>query len=116
MEQAGTVKQLCEPLYRVKGWIKLVGILMIVSGVLTVLSLWGIIIAWIPIWIGVLLSSASDHVNKAWETDNEQEFQNALQKLAKSIKIFGIYMLVILVLVFVAMAAAIIVPAIARAL
>ncbi len=115
MEQAGTVKQLCEPLYRVKGWIKFVGILMVVNGVLTILSIWGIIIAWIPIWIGVLLSSVASHVNTAWETDNEQAFQTALQKLSTCIKILGIYLLVILIVAFVGIVAALVVPAIARA-
>ncbi len=37
------------------GWIKFLGIAAIIIGVLYALSIVGIIIAWMPIWIGVIL-------------------------------------------------------------
>lgn len=37
------------------GWVKFLGIVLIVAGAIYALSLVGIIIAWLPIWIGVIL-------------------------------------------------------------
>ena len=37
------------------GWIKFLGITAIIAGGLYVLSIIGIVIAWLPIWIGVIL-------------------------------------------------------------
>ena len=42
------------------GWIKFLGIAYIVSGGVTALTIFGIIIAWLPIWLGVILLKASN--------------------------------------------------------
>lgn len=41
-----------------KGWLKLLGIIQIVAGILQALSIFGILWAWLPIWLGVILNSA----------------------------------------------------------
>ncbi|MCK4420429.1 hypothetical protein KAW18_10755 [candidate division WOR-3 bacterium] len=42
------------------GWLKLVGIVSIIGGVLSALSIVGIIVAWLPIWQGALLVRAAN--------------------------------------------------------
>jgi hypothetical protein len=37
------------------GWMKFLGIAYIVSGGITALTIFGIIIAWLPIWMGIIL-------------------------------------------------------------
>ena len=50
------------PLYNAKGWMKFVGVLSIIYGVLVALSIIGILIAWLPIWIGILLFQSASAV------------------------------------------------------
>lgn len=41
-------------------WLKFIGVMMIIYGVLIALSIVGIIIAWLPIWLGILLFQAGN--------------------------------------------------------
>jgi hypothetical protein len=47
-----------------KGWLKFLGILMIISGALQALSIVGIIVAWLPIWLGVILNQAGSRAGE----------------------------------------------------
>lgn len=40
------------------GWAKFMGIMTIIGGCLQVLTIFGIVIAWLPIWMGVVLTKA----------------------------------------------------------
>ena len=40
------------------GWAKFMGIMTIIAGCLQVLTIFGIVIAWLPIWMGVVLTKA----------------------------------------------------------
>jgi hypothetical protein len=40
------------------GWARFMGIMTIISGCLQVLTIFGIAIAWLPIWMGVVLTKA----------------------------------------------------------
>jgi len=50
------------------GWMKFVGVMTIIGGCLQVLSIVGIVIAWLPIWMGVILvragTKAGDYADK----------------------------------------------------
>jgi len=54
-------------------WLKFLGILFIIDGALDALTVVGIVIAWLPIWIGVILlkadSRAADYAEKASAAD-----------------------------------------------
>jgi len=47
-----------------KGWLKFMGIVMIVTGALQALTIVGIIWAWLPIWLGVLLNQAGSRASE----------------------------------------------------
>jgi hypothetical protein len=51
-----------------KGWMKFIGIVQIVAGAVNALSIIGILWAWLPIWIGIILvqagSKAGDYAAK----------------------------------------------------
>ncbi|MFC1764005.1 DUF5362 domain-containing protein [Planctomycetota bacterium] len=105
--QMSIVRFLDEPLWRARGWMKLLGVLFIINGVMMILSLWGIILCWIPIWMGVTLFSAANHVRSAAEMDDQVMMKAGLEKIALFFKINGIMFLVCLglaILMFVAMA------------
>jgi fatty acid desaturase len=49
------IKEIAQPIFEAKGWMKFLGVLMIICGVLTACTIIGIIFAWPPIWLGVVL-------------------------------------------------------------
>ena len=76
--QSMLVRQLGMPIYQSRGWMKVLGILMIVQGVVTVFSIVGILIAWLPIWIGVVLYQSATTMERAYLTGNPVEFEQWL--------------------------------------
>ncbi|MCF8110366.1 MAG: DUF5362 domain-containing protein [Desulfobacteraceae bacterium] len=110
MNEEAILTRVAEPLYRAKGWIKFAGILVIIQGALAVLTIWGIIICWIPIWMGILLCSASNHISTAYETNDDTEFRTSMTKLATYFRIFGIFALVMIVISVIGILTAVLIP------
>jgi len=96
-------EQLVASATKSKGWMKFLGIIMIISGALTAISVVGILWAWIYIWLGILLLQAG---NKATELlaskspENLVEYQN---KLSSFFQITGILTIVALGLAVIAL-------------
>lgn len=111
MEQGSQVSKHIAPLYGAKGWIKFAGIISIIGGALQVLTIWGILVAWIPIWMGILLVKSSDLIGQAHTTGSEESMLASFQKLATYFKIYGIFILVMIVIGIVGVLAAIMIPA-----
>jgi hypothetical protein len=92
--QRGLITELIVPLYSCKGWMKLVGAMSIVSGAIAVLTIIGIVFAWLPIWTGVLLFQSANAVGQAYETDSKEALVRSLSKLKIYFIIMGILTLV----------------------
>ncbi len=73
MDSNDVLKDLQNSAVNMTGWLKFVGIVTIVSGALAALSVVGIIFAWIPIWLGILLMQAAARAENARISDNPQE-------------------------------------------
>jgi hypothetical protein len=91
------VHYLDEPLYRAKGWIQLMGVLFILHGVLMALSLVGIILCWLPIWLGLTLMSAAKNIRAATEFNDQKFLRLALDKIGLYFKINGVLVVIGLV-------------------
>lgn len=89
MDENNTVRDISGILYSMKGWLKFIGIIMIIGGVLTALSLVGVIVAWIPIWMGVVLFSASNKIEMAFHSGDKQQLLEACSKLKTYFTIQG---------------------------
>jgi hypothetical protein len=113
MDQDFGMQKMIEPLYRVKGWVKFAGVMSIIQGAFSVLTIWGIIVAWLPIWMGVLLCSASNKIRTAYETNNEDEFRSSMEKLGLYFRILGILGIAIIGLAVVGILIAMLLPALA---
>jgi hypothetical protein len=87
-------QRIIQPIYASKGWMKLLGILLIVQGVLIALSIVGLLIAWLPIWIGVLLMKSAKKAEEAYVDGAEAD---AIESLARLKTIFTIYGVVTIV-------------------
>ena len=85
-----TVMTVMKPLSDAAGWMKLLAVLSIISGIFLALSIIGLIIAWLPIWIGVLLMRAANDAQNAVRTGGESEAVSATGNLSTMFKIYGI--------------------------
>lgn len=92
------VKELSLPLCQSKGWMKLLGILAILWGISMALSIVGLIIAWLPIWMGVTLYRAANAADLALVTGDYQNLARALAKLRLFFTVMGVLALLSLLL------------------
>lgn len=86
--------ELSHPLYLAKGWLKLLGVMSIIYGAITALSIVGIIIAWLPIWMGVLLWQSAGSIESAYQARDKAAFLHALNKLKLYFTVQGVLLLV----------------------
>ncbi len=93
-----SVRSLIEPVYRGKFWMQLLGVMLIISGILTALSIAGILVAWIPIWAGIVLMQSAGAVHRAYTSDQPTEMRYAMGKLRVYFTIFGVLLMIYLVL------------------
>lgn len=92
------LRDMVEPLYRGKFWMQLTGVMLILSGVLTALSIVGLIVAWIPIWAGWVLMQAAGAAARVFESGDPRDMKFALGKLKTYFTIFGVLILIYLVI------------------
>jgi len=102
-DQTGAIRELSLPLYECKGWIKFVGVMSIIGGAIQALTIFGIIIAWLPIWIGILLFQSASAIEQAHQGGNRDAMTRSLLKLKTYFIITGVLTLIgiiIMVLAF----------------
>jgi hypothetical protein len=93
--QSEIVRNVSLPIHQAKGWMKLVGVLSILHGALVVISTLGlgIIFAWLPIWMGVLLLQSAGAVERAYATGDEGQLVMSLGKIKTYFTITGVLFL-----------------------
>ena len=92
------IRGIVEPLYRGKFWMQLLGVVSILYGVLLAITIIGLIVAWIPIWAGVVLMQAAGASSRAFERGDAVEMTRAMAKLKTYFTIFGVLMLIGIIL------------------
>ncbi len=84
------VREAALPLYQARGWLKFVGIMMILGGIPSALGLVGII----PIWQGVLLMQAASSIETAANTGQRYAFNSAMSNIKTFFVINGVLILI----------------------
>jgi hypothetical protein len=100
-ERSPVVDALRQNARNMAGWLKFLGIINIISGAFTALSIFGIIFAWLPIWLGVLLIQAASKASEASLKPDGQELVMMMDKLRLYFVIQGIMMLIIIGIVII---------------
>jgi len=108
------IKPLAEPLYNVKNWMRLVGVLTISAGVLFSLTVIGIVVGWIPILAGIALFQSASQAEEAVISGKAGNLTGALDKLGFYFKMSALIRLVFFVLLFLAIVAVIAIVSITR--
>ncbi|MFQ5741666.1 MAG: DUF5362 family protein [Acidobacteriota bacterium] len=103
-ERTQLVRTIGLPIHQSKGWLKLIGVLSIVYGALSALTIVGIIVAWLPIWLGVVLYQSATLIDQAYTSGDPQLLKGSLAKLKTYFTITGVVALLGLILVGVLLA------------
>jgi hypothetical protein len=88
------VQQLSMPIFQARGWLKFLGIMNIISGVGAALTLVGILYAWLPIWMGVLLFQAGSSIESAGNLGDRFAFLGSMGSLKTYFIIQGVVALI----------------------
>jgi hypothetical protein len=80
------------------GWMKFLGIVNIVGGALNALSIIGILWAWLPIWVGIVLMQASSRAGEYAERGDAASLGAFMGRLKTYFAISGIAIIISLAL------------------
>lgn len=84
------------------GWLKFIGVVAIVYGALIALTIVGIIIAWLPIWMGIMLYSAGKKANDAQFSNNPMYLVEMMRKLKTFFLVQGVLLIIGLIGIIIA--------------
>ncbi|MCS7009795.1 MAG: DUF5362 domain-containing protein [Anaerolineales bacterium] len=93
-EESQLVRELSQPIYQAKGWLKFLGILSIIGGITQALTIVGILIAWLPIWLGVLMYQAGSNIESAAQAGDKFSFLRSLGNLKTYFVLQGVLILI----------------------
>ena len=103
-DQSTMIKEISSPLHESKGWMKFLGILSIIYGVFLALTLVGIVIAWLPIWLGILIYNAATAIENAHVTGDKFAFLRSMNQLKTYFIINGVLALIGIIFTVIAFA------------
>ena len=93
-DNTAAIREVSLPIYQSRGWLRLLGVLSIISGVMSALSIVGILFAWLPIWVGVVLLQSASSVERAHLTGSKEVLFDSLGKLKMYFMIQGVTTLI----------------------
>jgi hypothetical protein len=101
--EGALVREISGPLFQAKGWLKLLGVLMIIYGVVMIITIVGIIFCWLPIWMGLLLLKAANGAEMAQASGDKSAIMTTMSKLKTFFTIYGVLALIGLIAMVIAL-------------
>ena len=98
-----SVRAIMRPLVTGKLWLKVLAVAMIFTGAIQALTIIGILWAWLPIWLGVLLFQAAGAAEQASLSGDVALAERATDRLRLFFMIQGILLTIVLALTAVMM-------------
>lgn len=86
------------PIYQARGWLKFLGVMFIIGGVGQALTIVGILFAWLPIWMGVLMFQAGSSIDSAGQFGDKFAFLRSLGSLKTYFVLQGVLTLIGIIL------------------
>jgi hypothetical protein len=77
-----------------KGWLKFLGIVSIIGGALNALSIVGILWAWIPIWLGIIMVQAGSRAGEYADKGDTASLEGLTGRLKSFFTISGIVLII----------------------
>lgn len=91
------LKEACVTASGSSGWMKFLGVLSIIQGIFLIFTIWGILICWLPIWLGVILFKAAGEAEMASKGASTR-LPEFLRKLNRYFLIQGILALIMIII------------------
>ncbi len=92
------VREISQPLANAASWMKFIGIMSIAYGVMMLFTVIGIVFAWLPIWLGVLLLRSAKGARKAYASGQEVPIKESLRNLNSYFTIHGVVIVIVMIL------------------
>ena len=86
----GSLSEAIAPLAESAGWMRLIGWTSIVFGALYCLTIVGIIIAWLPIWMGFCLKNAAEQISAGSAQNDSRLIYDGNKQLKTFFTIVGV--------------------------
>ncbi|MCE1201120.1 MAG: DUF5362 domain-containing protein [Bacteroidia bacterium] len=96
LQEQNLIREVSFSLSRYASWMKFLGIAAIIYGVMTAMSIIGIIVAWLPIWMGYLLVKAASKAKTATSYGDRYALEEAMQNIGNYFIINGIVLIILL--------------------
>jgi hypothetical protein len=94
------VQELSLPIYQSRGWLKFLGVMTILGGVLQASTIVGIIVAWLPIWMGVVMFQAGSAIEPASLIGDKFAFLRSMGNLKTYFMLQGVLTLLAFIFLF----------------
>ncbi|MEA2023828.1 MAG: DUF5362 family protein [Actinomycetota bacterium] len=91
-----TVRRVIQPINAARGWMKLLAVMMFISGGLAALTIIGLLVAWLPLWMGYLLWKSASSAEDATMSGSEAEAIDSLSRLKIMFTVQGVLMAIYL--------------------
>jgi threonine/homoserine/homoserine lactone efflux protein len=75
------------------GWLKFLGFVTLISGIPAALTIVGLVVAWVPIWLGMLLIQAGT----AAQRESDYDLLRLVEKLKTYVIVQGVMLIIVLV-------------------
>jgi hypothetical protein len=98
------------PIFQARGWLKFLGVLSVISGIGAALSIVGIIFAWLPIWMGVLMFQAGSSIESAGQFGDKFAFLRSMGSLKTYFVLQGILTLLGIIFTVTMLCIAVVLP------
>lgn len=99
-ENSSIVQELSVPIAQAKGWLKFLGVLSIIGGIMQALTIVGILFAWLPIWMGALMYQAGSSIEPAAQFGDKLGFLRSMGALKTYFVVQGVLTLIGIILGF----------------
>lgn len=90
--------QSLDGLYKDIGWLKFLGMVNLILGILMSLPVLTLVVTWVMIWVGLMAISAADQFKKGYESRDLYFARSGIEELAKLIRVTSILSVVTMAL------------------
>lgn len=105
-----TIQEMSTPIYQARGWLKFLGVLNVIAGVGQALSIVGILWAWLPIWMGVLMFQAGSSIDQAAQFGDRFAFLRSMGSLKTYFVLMGVLTLIGIIFAVIMLCLAVVLP------
>ncbi len=91
------VRRFNKPLYQSRHWMRLIGVLLVICGIAITVTGIGVLIAWLPIWLGVLLFMTAKASSVAHVHGDEPMLELTLKRLRTTFTVTGVSVVLVVV-------------------